>query len=83
MRMPNGLGPGDIVEIRFLDHVEDGDDAVEFIVWGRVDKLTRAAVKISAWAFADRDAHPDFPDEGNTKTFTIIKSTIQAIRVLK
>ena len=65
---------GELVEVAFLDHVEDGDDAIEFLVWGRVANVTRTSLVIHSWAYADppQPVHNPF----NVKTFCIVKKAI-------
>jgi hypothetical protein len=74
---------GDLVEVRFLDHVEDGEDPIEFLVWGRVRRTSRVAYAVESWAYAD--PLEDEADHGieNRKVFTIVKSAIKAIRPLR
>ena len=67
---------GDIVEVRFFDHVEDGEP-IEFVVYGRVGKLTRKFVTIQCWAYPDT-----LDDDHNVKAFSIVRSCITGVRVL-
>ena len=73
---------GNIVEVHFLDHVEDGDKPLEFIVWGRVDRVRKLSLRIIAWAARDASilegchAHTE-------KTFTIVRSAITKIKNLR
>ena len=71
---------GDIVEIEFLDHVEDGDDPYAFKVWGRVDKIGRKHYEILSWAHSNRFER-SIPE--NEKRFTIVRSTITKLEILK
>lgn len=82
MRMPKGLKPGDVVEVDFLDHVEDGEDALRFLVYGVIEKITRQALIIHCWTYKDRGER-DHAEEGNIKSFTIVKSAIQDLNILR
>ena len=76
------LRKGDIVEITFLDHAENSDDALEFIVYGRVMDITRYAYKIGQWIYAkelDRASNGN-PDNEDYKT--IVKTAITKKRRL-
>ena len=81
MRTPKNWEPaiGDIVEILFLDHVEDEHEPYPFLVYGRVAKLSKTAVTVESWANVDKPAPPGDP---NAKSFTIIKSTIERLSKL-
>ena len=70
---------GDVVEILFLDHVEDEHEPFPFFVYGRIAKITARAITVEAWANVDR---PSPPGDPNAKSFTIIKSTIERISKL-
>lgn len=77
------LRKGDIVECIFHDHVEDGDEAINFTVWGRIVKVSKLSYKIESWAYTDaaegeRDTNPE-----NVKTFTIVKKAILKITRLR
>jgi len=74
---------GDLVEIRFLDHCEDGDDAMEFIVWGRVEKCTKSSILVHSWTFAKETDGASNSNSDNIKTFTIVKKAILELRKLK
>ena len=66
---------GKVVEIKFLDHVEDGDKPLLFSVYGRITDVHRKYVVIAAWIGEEVDH--------NTKYWTILKSTIQEWYELK
>lgn len=82
MRMPVGLKVGDLAEIVFLDHVEDGIDPIEFEVIGRVSNITKRAVTVRCWNYrlaVDAATHNDH----NVKSFTIVKKAMSSISILK
>jgi uncharacterized protein involved in type VI secretion and phage assembly len=64
---------GDEVRIEFLDHVEDHHDPMHCVVWGRVHRVTKAAVTVACW---DHRKPTWERDDRNTKTFTILRSCI-------
>ena len=69
---------GDIVEIRFLDHVSNQCEPMEFKVWGRLSKIDRKYFVIQTWADPKSMTSDD-----NTEEFCIVKSTLTApVRVL-
>ena len=70
---------GDVVEVEFLDHVEDGGPPLCFRVYGRVAVVSRKHVEILAWAHADHDEAAGDPNE---KRFTIVRSAIISLRKL-
>lgn len=78
MRMPAGLKEGDEVRIRFLDHVEDGQEAIDFTVWGRISLLTKRTIAVECWAYTDLEEQ----DKHNVKMFTIVKKAILALHVM-
>lgn len=67
---------GDIVEVEFLDHVEDGGDPICFKVWGRLCKSARQHVEILSWAYSTAD-EADVPS--NEKRWTIVRAAIKRI----
>ena len=69
---------GDVVEIRFLDHVSNQCEPMEFKVWGRLSKIDKQYLVVQSWA------HPDTTDsDDNTEEFCIVKSTLTSpVRVL-
>lgn len=73
------LKKGDLVEIEFLDHVEDGAEPLRFRVYGRVAVNGRRHFEVLSWAYADRDEGGGDPNE---KRFTIVKSAINHVRKL-
>lgn len=74
------LTRGDIVEIRFLDHCEDGEDAIAFIVWGRVRKVTRTSYVVESWAYADPSE--DDGADCNRKVWSIVRRAVTSVTVL-
>tara|TARA_R110002051_G_scaffold274391_3_gene335108 strand:- start:129 stop:371 length:243 start_codon:yes stop_codon:yes gene_type:complete len=69
---------GQIVAIRFLDHVEDGEGPMEFSLIGRVMAQDKAAVTIVCWDYLN----PEDRDLSNMKTFNILKSCINDVAQL-
>ena len=62
---------GDVVRLRFLDHA-DGDQPIEFYVFGRVHEVTRKHYVVDAWCYLDPDAERDDNVEGRS----IVRKTI-------
>jgi hypothetical protein len=82
MRMPVGLKEGSIVELTFLDHVEDGPEPIEFMVWGRVSGMTKRSLSVECWGYASKVDEASHGDH-NIKSFTIVKRAVTAISLLK
>jgi len=77
IRKASRLLKGMILEIHFLDHVEDGEGAMEFIVWGKVDRVDKTSLRIVSWAHENPKAlEVQDCDYGTEKTFTIVRSAI-------
>lgn len=71
---------GQIWQIEFLDHVEDGSEPLSLVVYGRLSVVTRKHVCIDCWAYAD----PAVAYDSNCKRFTILRSTItRQVRLLE
>ena len=81
-RIPSKWSPrqGDLVEIRFLDHVEDDHKPYEFHVYGRVASTDRKSIVVESWASPDGPSEPGDP---NAKSFTILRSTILTLQKLR
>jgi len=80
--MPAGLKEGCLVQIVFLDHVEDGPDPIEFEVIGRVSGITKRAVTVRCWNYSrpvDEASHGDH----NVKSFTIVKKAMTEVNLLR
>ena len=74
---------GDLVQIVFLDHAENSDDALKFEVVGRVHKITKTAYLVRTWGYV-KDV--DRAGDGNTDNenwYAIVKSAIESIKILK
>ena len=72
---------GQVVEVEFLDHVEDSSTPLLFTLYGRIVKVDRKYLVVESWSYTDRDG-----DDGDTnvKTWTIVRSTItQAWRLVR
>ena len=82
--MPRKRAPSaklhDIVAIHLLDHCRDGDDALPFVVYGRVSKRTRTAFTVDSWANEDPEAERQ---DDNIDQFTIVRSAIVSIEILQ
>lgn len=69
-----------MVEVEFLDHVEDGGEPYRFLVWGVLAVNGRKHYEILSWAHAD---HTVEHHAQNEKRWTIVKSAIERIVKLK
>ena len=69
---------GDIVQIEFLDHVEDGSELILFHVVGKLAKKTRKQYVVDSWYYADSKT----PYDDNVKRFTIGRGLIQKLVIL-
>jgi len=67
---------GDIVGVTFLDHVESGHEAkpIKFAVFGRLVSEDKRSVCVGSWVYANPRRRMQ---DGNTTTFTILKSCIE------
>lgn len=74
------LRKGQIIEVVFWDHVEDGNDPFEFMVWGRLMKVTRTYLVVESWAYADAKRRVD-DDDSNIKRFTILRRVVKGVRI--
>lgn len=65
--------------VLFLDHVEDGDEPMEFELWGRCVKQGKTSVTIAPWSYRRKKGTAvDFDvDDTNEKPFTLVRSAIQ------
>ena len=63
---------GAIYRICFLDHVEDGTEALNFTVYGVCVRDDKESVVIGCWVYTEDHDKIDI----NTKIYTIVKSTI-------
>jgi hypothetical protein len=69
---------GDVVEVEFLDHVEDGEEPYRFFVWGVLAVNGRKHYEILSWAHADPTVEQH---SHNVKRWTIVKGAV--IRIVK
>ena len=73
------LRTGQIVAVEFVDHVEDGSQAMAFVVYGRVARVTRAAICIDSWCYANRKTKHD----QNCKRYTLVRAAIKRVQQLR
>ena len=72
---------GDWIRIRFDDHVEGGDDVMEFWVCGRVAKKTRKALVLDSWSFVNNPSDRE-DQRHNITTHVILRSTVRELHIL-
>lgn len=70
---------GDIVECEFLDHVEDGDEPIRFMIYGKLRKSSPKSIAIAVWAYPDNENHDG---DSNEKVFSIVRRAIINLRKL-
>jgi hypothetical protein len=71
------IAVGDELRIKFWDHVTGADDPIEFLVYGRVAKITPQAITLDSWANVDpatSRAHSE-----TVETFSILRMVITRI----
>lgn len=73
---------GDEIAIDFLDHAEASHGPVEFSVYGRVLSQTPTHIVVACWVYSD-PAKRIKADDYNVTQFTIVRSTIRAIRFVR
>jgi len=74
---------GDLVQITFLDHCENSNDALEFIIWGRIDRITRTAYIIASWVYNDPVEQAKDTNTDNENYYVIVRKAITNIKKLK
>lgn len=72
---------GDWVRVRFDDHVEGGDEVMEFWVCGRVAKKSRKALVVDSWAFVDPPSDRE-DNRDNMTTHVILRATVRELHIL-
>ena len=70
-----------IVAITLLDHAKGGRKLFEFVVYGRVSRVTRKRVVLAVWDFADGRLKHHCPT--NQDTYVIVRKAIKQVRRLK
>ena len=74
---------GDIVHIRFLDHVENGDEPAFFEVFGRIIEAHQKWYRVGSWRYVNDIDRVRDDNKENENSYTIIRSTITYLKVLK
>lgn len=67
---------GDVVRLRFLDHVEGADEPLEFYVYGRVYISAKSHYVVDTWCYLNID-DPDRSE--NINRFTILRKAISEV----
>jgi hypothetical protein len=73
---------GDEVAIEFLDHAEASQEPMDFTVYGRVIVNHKDHIVVASWVYSDPKTRFR-GDDINVTQFTIIRSTIRAIRFVR
>ena len=75
-RPAQGAKVDDLVAIRFLDHAQNSDDVMEFMVYGRVAKVTQRAYHVVSWEYVDPVDRAADRNPENENWFCIVKKAI-------
>ncbi len=70
------LRKGQVVSVRFLDHVEEGPNAHEFVVHGRIVNVTKVSITIRCWEYA---SEPLCNHDANTVQYVLVRGAIRHI----
>ena len=73
------ISTGDVVEVEFLDHVEDGGEPLQFVVWGRLAWIGREHFEILSWAHSEPT---EYDQTYNEKRWSIVRSAVKRIKKL-
>ena len=78
------LKKGQLLLITFLDHVEGGDDVLEFQTLGRVYAVDRWKVVLDTWFYSEKQEETLEEDDRseNVGRYTIVRSAIQKVEPL-
>ncbi len=68
----------DVLCVTFDDHSQGGDELIEFAVYGRLIKKTKACLTIQSWCYPDSKTFDD-----NVVQFNIARKAIKSITLLK
>jgi len=71
-----------VVEVRFVDHVENSEDIASVILYGKLIKKTKTHIVVETWGNPDPEMQKKFSENDVTK-YAIIKKTITEIYQLK
>ncbi len=69
----------EVVAIRFLDHCEDGDDALEFILYGKIIGETERAYKVGTWQYVHEADRAKDTRTDNESHYIIVKAAVLSI----
>ena len=71
-----------VVEVVFMDHVEDDTKVAPVVVYGKLSKKTKDSIVVECWRHPDPDTADDYK-ETDTKRYAIVKKAITDIHQLK
>lgn len=75
---------GDVVHVVFWDHAENFGNALRFDAYGKITDKTNKAYVIHCWHYHDDlDRARDSSPHHNETNFSIVRSAIESIKVLK
>ena len=72
------LRRGQIVCVRFMDHVQGDDKMMEFNVYGELAGIFPTHLVVDSWAYSDKRKKHDH----NETRYTICRSAVQEVTVL-
>ena len=61
--------------------MEDGGEPLRFLVWGMLIGMSKKHYEILSWAYADAKLLKE--KDHNQKRWTIVKSAVERIQILK
>jgi len=71
-----------VVEVRFVDHVENADELAPVVLYGKLIKKTKLHIVVETWSNPDPKEQEKYSDKDVTK-YAIIKKAITEIFQLK
>ena len=76
------LRKGQLVAVRFLDHLECSDQPYDFTVYGRLLSIAPDSLTVGCWTYTDGKENRNLTDT-NLKCFTIVRSAIKSVMHLE
>lgn len=71
-----------VIEVRFVDHVENSEELAPVVLYGKLIKKTRTYIVVETWSNPDPKDQEKYSDKDVTK-YAIIKKAINEIYQLK
>ena len=67
----------DIIQVTFQDHVEDSDETIRCVVYGKLVKKNNSTLTVECWTCTDPVVNED-----NNKRFSIVRRAIEFVEIL-